>query len=821
MVRAEDFQSTHRSHVEAAEVLRRAAQVSDDTVTNLRERDPPEPVKPSGLPTVSRAEFRDFIIAERQRAEACGTLPLTILLWITFLCVTVNHGNISSVYRIRRCLHKTISEIRVAQPLPDGSLGPATSLANMTSTEEVWAWLSQGLVPALGGSQRRPGYTCTFNRLVGRVMLRQSRRTVGACKVEGPLADYYRGECRSSSTSQGSFGRGVVGAGTGAGVADPAFVAGSGMSGISEDNQRRFFGWLDTYRQQDAQDRARQLAAGSWCDDATSVLEVQAAFFNAEVQAFTLMSLTFTFEGGGLVRNKLELSPLSTRIYPTAWYITVDIVWVLLITVFFFMALQDAFDSKGEGGTTRRCGSWWVVLDWLSIAVGLALVGFFVVFLQGVDELEKQVGILGGGLPPPTATLMFRNASASLLYDGSLTNVLEEIDDIIFYKMCQRLGMFWYCMLLLCRFFRGFTGQPRIRVIGLTFEKASADVTHFGILLVAICENFALGGCVLFGPELSDWASVSSAHRSTLAVLCGQADFAAMYDVAPLRATIWLVMFIVSVVFLVANMVVAILVDYYHEAKVDSGLAATGIFDQAYIFLKTCDWKLGYHYRTVHHFVYSRLSPSLRRFVREPSDEPKRTQFIPYDELLDAVLEGTQEAVEQEMLTTDAVPIDPAQPFPWNPVTKELLVSCGCDPSTADHLLWKCAASIGGRLPDAFPADKLFFEFQNAMHGSYELLDAIGEELHAWLADRVVDLGNIEPRQRKLEDASVTIQPMQVALEGVPELPVLDGGGYGQALGEAELMQVGDRLLELQGEGGPATDSSETGAVVPYGQGNF
>merc|ERR1712113_1232740 len=47
------------------------------------------------------------------------------------------------------------------------------------------------------------------------------------------------------------------------------------------------------------------------------------------------------------------------------------------------------------------------------------------------------------------------------------------------------------------------------------------------------------------------------------------------------------------------------------------------------------------------------------------------------------------------------------------------------------------------------------------MDGSYIQLDAIGEELRTWLAERMVDCGNLEPRQEKLEGLSKFIQPAE------------------------------------------------------------
>jgi len=601
--------------------LRKAAQVTfsnhSNLVTEFRPRSDDDAATEGSLPAVSRQQFKDFLLAERNRARYCGTLPLTICMWIVFLWVTWLHGNIQQVHRLRRCVYQTIHEIRVPQTLPDGTVDSVVSLDSVSSIVEMWSWLSQGLVPVLSGPSQHPGFVCTFNQVVGMVQLRQERQSVGDCKIKGALAEYYRGECRSTSRSSAAFGLGSD---------DLAFVAGGKMPGLSRADQGRFFAWLDVLRGQ-GKPRAEQLAASGWCDDVTSVLEVQFTLFNAEVRSFTLVTITFDFERGGLLRKNLSVSPLSTNVYPSWWHVLVDVVWVFLISMLFFLALQEAADRKGRRFLGRCCGSFWMVLDWLSIVSGLALVGFFVFFLQELGNLEQQVGSLGSDLPDPADTTG---------YQGALTNILRDLDVLILFKVYHRLGMFWYAMVILLRFFRGFMGQPRMAVIGQTLEAASNDLFHLGLILLVISENFVLGGCVLFGVELDAWASVSQAHRSTLAVLFGQGDLATMFDIAPLRATFWLVMFFVCVVFLMTSMVVAILSDHYSAVKSMPGQVSQSLLLQAHLTAIEWIWRSSYHGRSIYRFLYSRLESSVHCFMAICVCFPKRCMIRGVDRVLEA-----------------------------------------------------------------------------------------------------------------------------------------------------------------------------------------
>lgn len=744
------------------------------------------------LPPVSRLEFRDFLVTERNHARNCCTLPLTTLLWLTVLLAIFNHGRITSVGRLRRCVFRTITDTQTSQPVLNSTESPAGTLANVSSVEGVWTWIAHGFLPAMGGSANHPGCVCTFNQVVGQIQLKQLRRASRDCQVDDRLATYYRGLCRSDVTSQRSFG----GAGT-----DLAFVAGGGMADhMSLESRKSFFAWLNPRRLSEAQARAAQLSSQKWCDDWTEELTLRVALFNAEVHAFTLLSVLFTFESGGAVHSVVTVTPFFGNVHGTTWAVFIDVLSLILCATFLFLAVQEALDRKGLGFWERWFGSVWMVVDWLTIASCLAVVICNLVFMEHLAQAEAMVvSAARGAKTVAQATQTSGNATGPVMRELELIGILEELEFLVGYKINLRLALFWCVMLLLCRFFRGFTGQPRIYVIGLTVERALPDVLHLFLVLLALFVNFALGGCVLFGAELADWASVSLAHRSALAIMFGQGNFAVMYAVAPVSATIWLVLFLVSIVFLVSNMVVAMLYSHYRESKQLAGLATTSIWEQSRINFKEFLWRASYHYRTVHRFFIGRLNTSMQRYVREIPTESQRISRVPYDELLEAVAEGMEEAVAKEMETTDAVCIEPEQPFPWNVMSVELLLSCGCDIATAEHLLAKCAKSVRGR-SQCPSGEQLFFEFQNRMHSSYAQIDSTGEELHNWLGDRVVDLANIEPRQKQLAALSETIQPMQI-WEGHEEFPALAlHSTSGSPLGGEELRQVGDRLLELGGE---------------------
>lgn len=68
----------------------------------------------------------------------------------------------------------------------------------------------------------------------------------------------------------------------------------------------------------------------------------------------------------------------------------------------------------------------------------------------------------------------------------------------------QLLG-FFYSMLIILRFFKGFRGQPRIAIMGLSLVNASYDMLHFLIVFFLVYVNYSLGGWIMRGSAGGKW----------------------------------------------------------------------------------------------------------------------------------------------------------------------------------------------------------------------------------------------------------------------------------------------------------------------------
>jgi len=689
---------------------------------------------------VTYQQFRDFLIAERERMQNCATLPFTMILWIVFAVVAWLHGNVESMHRLRYGIHEAITDIQVPHASHGTNVTRMVSLDTIETTDELWKWTIDGLVPAFSASASRPGFVRTFNKVVGKVQLHQSRYRIGNCSIHEGLARYYGAGCQQDELSSEPFGP------PSAARPEPAFVAGGHMSGLSGENQKRYFLWLDVRHPAGSQQYARAAASAQWIDGATHAVAMHMTLLNAEAKALTHVSITLTYWEGG-VGKEIKVQPMQACVYQNVWHILVDVLWVALLLFFFLVLVQDAADKKGQRCIRRCCGSGWVFVDWISAAAGAVLVAFFIVFALGLGTLSEQVGAIdrhaAAGLAPSNASVAASavEVAAARDYEARVAEVSDHVQWMLHIKNWHWISMYWYNTLILVRFFRGFMGQPRVAALGRALGASASDLLHVGIIIAIIFTNFALGGCVLFGEQLAAWSGLASAQWSTLAMLSGRGDFEAMYALFPIASTVWLFTFMVTVAFVLANMVISVLVFNHGEVQSDTGQVAQDLVSQMWALWGDWVWKAAYELRMMYRFIRSKSPQVVQHWMPKSRDEPERVSRVPYAELLEAVSE--------------------ADTRPWAPVHEDLLLSCDVDEATTCRLLAKCRMSTQGILPRALPPDRMNDDFTASMEQSYAQLDAMGEELRTWLGERLIDIGNLEPRQKKLEHLSKTIEPAE------------------------------------------------------------
>lgn len=726
--------------------------VEDDLVTAFGDPGDPadieSPLK-AKEPPVTREHMAKFLENFRHEREACSTIPYTIALWVLFLLMSWMHGEASSVHRITRCVEQALEEIPITIYNEAEEVPRTLTLREVSTANEMWSWLLERMVPTMSGSRGRPGYVCSFNQVVGDVMLRQHRVKPADCYLSDELFAFYGSECYSlaagSDTSTATYGDPNLAS------RDGAWTAGSWLAGLTGDNPERFFAWLDCERD-DAWNPPPAAAAirdywdEFWVDDQTASVEARVLLFNPEERAFggngayIYVSVSFDFNRGGVTESKLEVAPQAISSFPSVLYVT-DAFWYLLMLLVLINAIQGNKAYEGATSPRPRCGPW-VVLEAVIVVAGCFMSAFFITYQIQLGALGDSLAALGERPDVPDGTAGGDAVSAAEAelnqYHSELAQLTGDVEALATLKACHRVSQFWYALVLLLRFFRGFDGQPRLAAFGRALLLAASDLLHVAIVLLVVYLNFVLGGCVLFGRQLSEWSGFGRAMQTTIDAFFGRGDFAAMYEVSPMAASMWLFFFVGTYSFVVINVIIAILVEHFAVATrgIEHGKTLPA---QLYEIASDKLWTGAYMAKVLYGLLRERLPTKVQtRFVRQIDEGPQRVKKVPIEAMI-------QEAR------------DPEHPASAG-ATPKLLMKAGCDPSTAERMYRKAVDWTKGYAPEAYPPAKLANEFRDGMREAYHQLDELEGWIREFLYDKALQVGNLEPRQEKLQAVQQTIQ---------------------------------------------------------------
>mmetsp|Transcript_12379 Transcript_12379/g.29095 ORF Transcript_12379/g.29095 Transcript_12379/m.29095 type:complete len:1039 (+) Transcript_12379:83-3199(+) len=484
----------------------------------------------------------------------------------------------------------------VSEAAPDSALMREVTrdelqLDDIHSLADVWFWIQHGFVPALW-KEKQEGLPVnlgtffnattdstaeeleerllTWNKIIGGLRMRQRRLTETDCTERQDLVDFYDLECHSKQQSTKAFSIGE------------GFQA-DGFLPLAE-NSDAYDVYLDiSLPVHIALEQIEyMLKRHEWLSEATKELELQVPLLNAETvpPLFGLLKVTFFFDRSGMISHEVDVRSVAVDVYSTLVDFFLDVVWLFLLVGFLiWKVLQVVRQVRKPDGWSLNL---WSSLDWATIIVGFCWLVAWIAFASETGLLEEAVE----DLPPPPAY----GAASRVVSDYHIAwgAVLDDLQSVISMQEGVHLGMFWYTLLLILFACRQYQAQPRLAQLSGSVLAAAEDLLHWLCVFMVAFISFAFGGLMIFGLVLENWSTPQKAVSSTLAALIGDLDLLAMFEVAPVSAVVWFMLYIGCVVFIMSNLLIAITYDHYSRIRATSG-STTGVLDGVRVAVG--DWR--------------------------------------------------------------------------------------------------------------------------------------------------------------------------------------------------------------------------------------
>jgi len=149
-------------------------------------------------------------------------------------------------------------------------------------------------------------------------------------------------------------------------------------------------------------------------------------------------------------------------------------------------------------------------------------------------------------------------------------------------------------LLSFLKVFKYLQVSDRFNLLWITLGKAMHDLVSFLIIFSLFMIGFGVVGMLIFGPDIENYSTMTATLFTLFQMLLGDFDYEALRTSAPLVAPIYFGTYIISVFFILMNMMISIIIMGFEQAKSEQAakqqnyMKVPFIYDTVTTILKTC-----------------------------------------------------------------------------------------------------------------------------------------------------------------------------------------------------------------------------------------
>jgi len=313
---------------------------------------------------------------------------------------------------------------------------------------------------------------------------------------------------------------------------------------------------------------AAQTPPVPWLTERTQRIEIAVASYNPEYGLITLSGVNFFLNRGSFVFKRVEMmsswidlwaTPIS-QLVPMLFF---DFIWLSMLLYIVIGESKEIGHIICKRGWRRcLCALYeeylgvYNLVDWISIISAIQAIVYFILLMQEQGALNDEF-----------AKLMDFSTSDRAVYASQVQSCFEALENVCSIERSFRLSLCFYPIVVMIRLFKSFAAQPRLAVVTETLRLGGQDLMHFAIIFCSVFACLCLDAVLLFGQDLEEYATFWRALHSCFRLMFGDWDWKAMEQVNRVVAGIWFWIFMLIVVMVMFNVLLAIIMDSYMQVK--------------------------------------------------------------------------------------------------------------------------------------------------------------------------------------------------------------------------------------------------------------
>ncbi|GJP53169.1 hypothetical protein CLOM_g12358 [Closterium sp. NIES-68] len=323
--------------------------------------------------------------------------------------------------------------------------------------------------------------------------------------------------------------------------------------------------------------RLQYLVDGFFIDNATRTITAQLLTYNGESHHFVLTRVRFIFQVGGQMAVKYEIEPVNVEVFRTEGDWVQLGVTILYVIAVMWNLLEEAREAvrlwlqTGKVWTYFR--SLWNWLDVLSLTIQFTgIIMWFIISVQlsGPFTVQARYNVYASLGDTP---FYWRVVYPPVEYLNAMA-VYSQVENIISWRsICvaiQGINVF----LMTLRLLKLMDFQPRISILTRTMAAALPSLGHFLLLWAIVFVGLSVYAYAVFGRTLDQFNTLAMSLVSCFLILINDNStgyYFIQLEGWPLAAAmVFWIAFVAVMVFVLLNVLIAIVVDAMMEVQKES-----------------------------------------------------------------------------------------------------------------------------------------------------------------------------------------------------------------------------------------------------------
>lgn len=321
---------------------------------------------------------------------------------------------------------------------------------------------------------------------------------------------------------------------------------------------------------------AKQSPTSPWLTEQTQRLEISMATFNAEYGLLTLTGINFFFNRGSSIFKRVELmsswiDPFAHPLNQKVPMLFCDVLWLIMLIYIVSSEIKDVVHvirgrEQGQSwywALVEDYISFWNVVDWVTVIISAVVLALFAELMVKTFAMHGSFGRL------LQAEVQSRGAEKSdpAEHLALVEAFYADAESVTYMERYFRMQLCAYPMMIMLRLFKSFAAQARLAVVTNTLMEAGQDLVHFFVVFFGVFFCLCLCSVLFFGQDVADFASIGRSTNTCFRMMFGDWDFESMEQVRRNMAMLWFSLFMLLMVMILLNMLLAIIMENYMKVK--------------------------------------------------------------------------------------------------------------------------------------------------------------------------------------------------------------------------------------------------------------